>query len=67
MTTLVDDTQAAQWPAWVTKLGLRLASLEGDRVYNVLVIVPQHGDPSWSVVGDAKLENHNTRKDSRHE
>lgn len=48
---------AANVPAWFTRLALRIAQLEGGRVYNLTVIVPVKGEPSWTVTGGGKLEN----------
>ncbi len=48
---------AVNTPVWFTRLALRIAQLEAGRVYNLTLIVPAKGEPTWSVTGGGKLEN----------
>ncbi len=48
---------AANVPAWFTKLALRIAQLQPNRVYNLVIVMSSTGEPTWSVIGDSKLEN----------
>ena len=61
-----EPLQVVGVPTWATRLLYRLGMLQAGRVYNVVVIIPDGGEPSWSVISDSKLETHNERT-ARHE
>lgn len=53
-------------PTWAMRLMYRLGMLQAGRVYNVLIVMPHQGEPSWSVISDSKLETQSERT-PRHE